>query len=129
LRQFHSAPFSAHGPIPLKRAAVIRVTPRNVPHRRWRIFGARPKIDWGETLQKLHCTTFGHARIPVNHDVFAHAHCVCLIAKQRQCNSRVASNILDFLVQREMAEQNSSFSTPTHTTVTCGLPSLLSVVK
>src|ERR1700737_3924530 len=76
----------------------------DVLHRGWRILGSRPKIYWGQALQEVNCATVGHARVAVDHHVFTQSHCVCLIAHQRQSDSRVASNVLDFLVHRQMAD-------------------------
>src|SRR5712692_11064167 len=77
---------------------------RDVPHRGRRILGSRPKIYRGQALQKVNRATVGHAPVTIDHHVFTHPHCVCLIAKQRQSDSRVASNVLDFLVHCQMAD-------------------------
>src|SRR5262245_27642791 len=101
----------------------------NVPHcRRW-IDSIRSEIDPGQTLQEINCAALRHARVTVNHDVFAQPICVYLIAKHGQRDSRVALNVPHLLMVCHVADTNSSFSIPTHTTVTCGLPSALSVVK
>src|ERR1700674_4874548 len=51
----------------------------DVPHRGRRILGSRPKVYWGQALQEVNCATVGHARVTIDHDVFTHPHCVCLI--------------------------------------------------
>src|SRR5712692_516966 len=61
-----------------------------------------PRYIGAKSLQEVNCATVGHARFPVSDHVFAHPHCVCLVAKQRQRNSRVASNVLDLLVHSQM---------------------------
>jgi hypothetical protein len=101
----------------------------NVPHcRRW-IDSIRSEIDSRQALQEIRGAAFGHARVTVNHHVFAQAFRIDFIAAQRQRDSRVAPTFLTFLCSAMWPIMNSSFSIPTHTTVTCGPPSELSVVK
>jgi hypothetical protein len=55
-------------------------------------------------LQEIHRAALGHARVTVNHYVFAQPLRIGLIAKQGQRDSRVASNIPDFLMRRHVAD-------------------------
>jgi len=76
----------------------------NVPHcRRW-IDSIRSQIDPGQSLQEIGGAAFGHARVTVNHYVFAQPLRICLIAEQGQRDSRVVSNVPDFLMRRHVAD-------------------------
>src|SRR5207249_679648 len=89
---------------------------RNVPHRsRW-IDSIRSQIDPGQALQEIGGTAFGHARVTVNHYVFAQPFCVRLIAKQRQRDPRVASNVPHFLMLCHVADYEFFvfYSDPNH---------------
>src|SRR5262249_24856139 len=76
----------------------------NVPHCRRRIDSIRSEIDPGQTLQEINCAALRHARVTVNHDVFAQPLRICLIAKQGQRDSRVALNVPDFLMRCHVAD-------------------------
>src|SRR5262245_10728554 len=76
----------------------------NVPHRSRRKVSGWPHINSRQTLQEIHCAAFSHARMTVNHHVFAQSLRICFTAKQGQCNSRVALNIPDFFMRRQVAD-------------------------
>src|SRR5262245_28200501 len=77
---------------------------RNVPHRSRRKVSGWPHINSRQTLQEIHRATFGHPSITVNHYIFAQPLRICLIAKQGQRDSRVALNIPDFFMRRQVAD-------------------------
>ena len=55
-------------------------------------------------MQKGHRTALGYSCVPVNHHVFAQSLLVRLVTEERQRNSRIASNVLDFLVKSSMGQ-------------------------
>src|SRR5215470_10095901 len=77
---------------------------RDVPHRSRRKINIWAQIDPGQALQEIHCAALRHARVTVNHDVFAQPVCVYLIAKHGQRDSRVALNVPDFLMRCHVAD-------------------------
>src|SRR6202035_3337924 len=77
---------------------------RNVPHRGRRIVSLRPEVNWREAMQKVYRTALRHSRISINHQVFPQSLRVGLVTEHGQRNSRIASDVLDLLMYRQVAD-------------------------
>src|SRR5580692_4380593 len=77
---------------------------RDVAHRRGRKVSVRPEINFREALYQRYRAAFGDASVAVSNSIFAQPLSVGLITEKGHSDSRIAPDVLDLVMRRQMAD-------------------------
>ena len=118
-----------HGPTPPMRSAVMWMTWPGGGLSNGRELHARAEVDLGELLEQLGAAALDEPGGAVHDEVVVEADLVAALGLDRERNRGSRSMLRSLRPWPRWAHTISSPSTPTHTMLTCGLPSGFTVTR